>query len=360
MDGNFWRQLSVFLGPIFALAWAVTACDGTGCQLHSDCAADQQCVESRCAQRCGDDFDCVRGEACESGACVVSPDAVRPRPCDPATNEAGCSDTSTPPDAAADVAVTSDVPIADAVSDLSTSLNDALADGGLASDGAADAGGSDGSVEPGAVDLTGTYAVTRTVDLTNDDNFTEGDVDHFIANLTRLAEHHRYRMDFIDPEGHALMSEVAVDFRSPEGPFHYQFRFERPLDTPPPGCRAFEETFERGEAFIAEPEVTLEGQQILHGQYEGEQCAEADRLTNFTVRWVRIPTPVPTGDGGPALGDAGPASDGGQGDAVPGVSDAAVPGVSDAARLEGDSALVQPAADAATVADAATPDAVAR
>lgn len=318
MVGNFWRRLGAWALVLTTASALATGCDGGGCQLHSDCNADQQCVQGRCEEACSDDYDCVLGEACVSGACVVAPDAVRPRPCNPETSEAGCPDTSSPPDAAID-ATLPDAALPDAlVADVGTpDAGDAGSPdgGGGVTDGGPepDAIGPDSSVTPSDIDLTGTYAVTRTVDLTNDDQFTEGDVAHFIANLTRLADHARYRLDFIDPEGHALSSEVALDFRSPEGPYNYQFRYERPIDPPPPGCMAFEETFERGQVDTMAPETTLDGQQILHGQYEGDQCAEADRLTNFTVRWVRIPTPVPMGDAGVG-GDAGP-GDAGPGDA---------------------------------------------
>lgn len=325
MVGNFWRRLGAWaLVPALALGLA-TGCDGSGCQLHSDCNADQQCVDGRCKEACADDYDCVLGEACVSGACVSAPDAVRPRPCNPETSEAGCPDTSSPPDAAIDATppdtALPDALVADAAApDAGDAGDGGTTDGGGVTDGGpdTDAVGPDSSVTPSDIDLTGTYAVTRTVDLTNDDAFTEGDVAHFIANLTRLADNARYRLDFIDPEGHALSSEVALDFRSPEGPYNYQFRYERPIDLPPPGCMAFEETFERGVVDTMAPEMTLDGQQILHGQFEGDQCAEADRLTNFTARWVRIPTPVPMGDAGPAdagPGDAGPA-DGGPVDAA--------------------------------------------
>jgi hypothetical protein len=322
MVGNFRRRIGAF-ALLLTTAWAPLAgCDSGGCQLHSDCNADQQCVQGRCEEACSDDFDCVLGEACVSGACVDAADAVRPRPCDPATSEAGCPDTSSPPDAVVDAtprdAAPVDAVVVDATAiDAGDAGDAASSDGGVETDGGpdTDAVGPDSSVTPSDIDLTGTYAVTRTVDLTNDDAFTEGDVAHFIANLTRLADHTRYRLDFIDPEGHALSSEVALDFRSPEGPYNYQYRYERPIDAPPPGCMAFEETFERGVVDTAVPETTLDGQQILHGQFEGDQCAEADRLTNFTIRWVRIPTPMPGGDAG--LGDAGP-GDAGPGDAGPG------------------------------------------
>jgi hypothetical protein len=235
MVGNFRRRIGAF-ALLLTTAWAPLAgCDSGGCQLHSDCNADQQCVQGRCEEACSDDFDCVLGEACVSGACVDAADAVRPRPCDPATSEAGCPDTSSPPDAVVDAtprdAAPVDAVVVDATAiDAGDAGDAASSDGGVETDGGpdTDAVGPDSSVTPSDIDLTGTYAVTRTVDLTNDDAFTEGDVAHFIANLTRLADHTRYRLDFIDPEGHALSSEVALDFRSPEGPYNYQYRYERP------------------------------------------------------------------------------------------------------------------------------------
>lgn len=286
---------------------------------------------------------------------MQSPDALRPRPCDPATNEAGCGDAAPAVDAVVpDAALPDATP--DAAPDAST---DASTDAGLdgATDGGADAstdggggpgdgGGGDGLRPDGGLtpidrDLTGTYAVTRVVELTNDDRFTEGDVAHFIANLTRLADRSHYRLDLIDPEGRALTSEVALDFRAPEGPLNYQYRYERPVPEAPPECLAGEETFERGEVDEAAPEVTLTGEQIVHQRFEGEACAEADRLTNFSVRWVRIPMPEPPPPGDGGVGDAG-ATDAAASDAAAPDAAAADAGAADA----GPADALRPAADA--------------
>jgi hypothetical protein len=352
--GHLLRSIGVAVGILTILAVA-TGCGDSGCQLHSDCSAAEQCVSGVCEPTCSDDFDCPLGEACRSGVCVSAPDALRPRPCDPATNEAGCSDATGAIDATPVDARVEDAAPVDAAPDLAV---DATADAEPTTDGG-DASGDlvplpDGGLTPLDVDLTGTYAVTRSVDLSNDPQFTEGDVANFIANLTRLPDGARYRLDYIDPEGFALSSEVALDFRSPEGPLNYQFRYERPvLDAVAP-CTAVVETFERGEVRVDRPQTELAGQQILHQAYDGEGCEEADRLTNFTVRWVRIPTPEPGTDGGVLP------SDGGLGDALP--PDGAVP-APDAA-MQGD-AVVAPEAgrpDAASVdgPDAAMPGADAR
>jgi hypothetical protein len=353
------RALFLSIGRFATLLMAIAmayGCGDGGCQLHSDCSANEQCVSGVCEPTCSDDFDCPLGEACRSSVCVAAPDAVRPRPCNPETNEAGCPDATSPGDA-----VLPDAEPVDAVASDGPAPPDALADaaGDAGFDATADAVGltdaagpggdlaplPDGGLTPIDIDLTGTYAVTRGVDLTNDPAFSEGDVANFIANLTRLPDGARYRLDYIDPEGFALSSEVALDFRSPEGPLNYQFRYERPvLDAVAP-CTAVVETFERGEVRVDRPQIELAGQQILHQAYDGEGCAEADRLTNFTVRWVRIPTPEPGADGG------APQTDGG-------ASDAAAP-AADGPALQADAAQ-GPDAGAVPVVDAATPGADAR
>jgi len=351
------RALFHSIGRFAALLMAISlvyGCGDGGCQLHSDCSSNEQCVSGICEPTCSDDFDCPLGEACRSSVCVAAPDAVRPRPCNPARNEAGCPDATSPGDA-----LLPDAEIADAASTDGQTPPDALADAAGDALGLTDATGPggdlvplpDGGLTPIDIDLTGTYAVTRSVDLTNDPAFTEGDDANFIANLTRLPDGARYRLDYIDPEGFALSSEVALDFRSPEGPLNYQFRYERPvLDAVAP-CTAVVETFERGEVRVDRPQVELAGQQILHQAYDGEGCAEADRLTNFTVRWVRIPTPEPSADAGVPAADAsagdaaGPVADASAGDDAGPVADALAPQDDAASRSDAGVDAAMPGSD---------------
>jgi hypothetical protein len=349
------QSIGIFAGLLMLIV-STTGCGDGGCQLHSDCAAAEQCVSGVCEPTCSDDFDCPLGEGCRAGVCVSAPDALRPRPCNPATNEAGCPDASAFEDGALPDLGATDGASTDARADVDAApdaATDAATDTGLDAGSPVDASDAegdlmplpDGGLTPIDIDLTGTYAVTRSVDLTNDPAFTEGDVANFIANLTRLPDGARYRLDYIDPEGFALSSEVALDFRSPEGPLNYQFRYERPvLDAVAP-CTAVVETFERGEVRVDRPQFELAGQQILHQAYDGEGCGEADRLTNFTVRWVRIPTPEPGADAGT------PQADGGATDAVAPAADGPAP-QADAAH--------SPEAGAGPVVDAAMPGADAR
>ena len=305
---------------------ALFGCDEKRCALHSDCQAAELCVVGTCEPRCGDDFDCPVGEACQGGACLVSPDSVRPRPCDPAASELSCSDGLL-----SDTLLT-DVPASD--QSVEVSVGD-VADASAMAD--TDAVFADGSLTPPGGDLTGTYAVTKTVELTNDMALAVGQVSHLIATLSRGGGNATYRLELIDQRGQIQRTEVAVDFRAPEGPTNYQFAFDLVVPAPEPTCIQTSRTFQRG---LVEPRgetLFLVGEEDLRDVFEpstpGALCDLADRLTTFQIEWVRLPTPSSPDAGGAAieagLPDAVP-SDAVPSDAVPsdaGLSDA---GLSDA------------------------------
>ena len=310
---------------------ALFGCDEKRCALHSDCQAAELCVVGTCEPRCGDDFDCPVGEACQGGACLVSPDSVRPRPCDPAASELSCSDGLL-----SDTLLT-DVPASD--QSVEVSVGD-VADASAMAD--TDAVFADGSLTPPGVDLTGTYAVTKTVELTNDMALAVGQVSHLIATLSRGGGNATYRLELIDQRGQIQRTEVAVDFRAPEGPTNYQFAFDLVVPAPEPTCIQTSRTFQRG---LVEPRgetLFLVGEEDLRDVFEpstpGALCDLADRLTTFQIEWVRLPTPSSPDAGGAAieagLPDAVPSdavpSDAGLSDAVPSDAMPSDAGLSDA------------------------------
>ncbi|MFZ4734454.1 MAG: hypothetical protein ACOYM9_00820 [Bradymonadia bacterium] len=331
---------SGFVG-LLLFALALVGCgDRDDCVLHSDCARDQRCVTGVCERACDDAFDCPLGRECIGGACVVDVDAARERPCDPDSQSCGDADlvdaqvaNAAVPDAAVPDAAVPDAAVPDAA------VPDAAP---------VDAGppAGDTGLTPLAIDLTGAWAVTKTVELSSDPAFAEDDVTYLIVTLARGAEPDRYALVFIDPAGQRLESVVSIDFRAPNGPLNYQFEYETVPPNAPEGCSQAIRTFQRGEVQDPEgPDLFLVGTEERRLVFAGEACEAEPTTVVSGVRWVLIPVPVPAdggvGDGG--VGDGG-VGDGGVGDGGVGDGGLGDGGAGDAA--VGDGGLDAAAADA--------------
>ena len=321
------------LGAVVLLFGSLLSLAGCGrreaCVLQSDCARDQVCYAGACAPACDDAFDCAVGLGCVSGACVVEVDAARPRPCDPdaetCASDGGAGDASATDARASDAgadgtpgdAVATDTGATDGGATDSGGIDGTPTDG-APTDGAPTDGAprGDSDLTPLAIDLTGAWAVTQTVELSSDPEFSEGDVTNFIATLARDGGPDRYTLVFIDTRGQRLETVVALDFRAPNGPLDYQFEYTRP-QAAPMGCTATVQTFQRGQVgHVADPPLQLDGREERRLVFEGDACAEPPTTVVSTVQWVQIPVPSP-GDAGPPS-DAEPASDAGPvGDAGP-------------------------------------------
>jgi hypothetical protein len=247
---------------------------------------------------------CAAEAGCADAAADASPaDATADAsPADAATKDAeirpdlGPLADAAPPDADLDATPVDagvDAAPADAAS-VDTGVDaapDAAGDGALPNDGgpppdAADAGPTpDGNPTPSAINLTGTYAVTRTVRLSGSPDFRVGDRVHTIERLTRVGRPSTYRLEIFDLDGNLVTTIDHLDVLFPEGRRDYEIHYG--LDDPqaPAGCTRHDDLFERGQVVGDEPPRTLDGQLDLDAAFAGDECRAQDFLVRFAVEW---------------------------------------------------------------------------
>jgi hypothetical protein len=303
-----WRQaVTVAAWAALTLSPALLSGCSENCLQNSDCETNETCRLGTCRRACAEETDCPLGETCSSGACVTAVDAARPSTC---TADGGC-----PPDGGGMVAdAGTDTPDmgggpredaavlfdAGAVVDAGEPRPDAnlLFDGGgvpldvgMVEEDAApevDAFVGDGGPAGPVNDLTGTYAVTRTVRLSGDNEFPAGRMDFFIASLTSV-EGEAYNLEVRDQMGGLVFEVRRLDFASPEGPPVYQFEYTREPPDPPEGCVRTDRVFQRGEVEPVDDLFRLTGDEDLEAAFSGDECNEDDFLVRFAWVWIPIP-----------------------------------------------------------------------
>ncbi len=279
---SIWTLALVF-GPgklgwlLFLTLGLLVGCDDPECLLDSACEKGEVCKAGTCATRCDSAEDCD-GTACgDDGYC--SDDSVDGGP-DLGADEG--LDVSLPEDAgmSVDVAV-------DATADLSDVAQDSSPDEGPDAndaevDASGDSGASDVPMAEGVADLTGIFAVTRTVSV--------GELAEHEASTLVTVEHlggTRYRLSFRDSGGNDLH---AVDARYEEDGEDYELEYTHDTPAGEAGCGERARSFERGQRVAEDGRVSaLAGQETLNVSPLGEGCdEEANNAVLLDTEWRRI------------------------------------------------------------------------